>query len=156
ALLFLDRLGNPADVPLIESLAVRLLAGQEARGGWTYQCPPISAEEGRRLTTRVRQTTELVGRRELPKGEGRKAPKDLPPAVQEQLPVPSRAAPQAGLNRADNSNTQSAPLALWVARRQGIPADGALARVEVRFRSTQNPDGGWAYLPNMMPGRMAI
>ncbi len=37
-LLFLDRLGDPADVPLIESLVVRLLAGQNAAGGWSYAC----------------------------------------------------------------------------------------------------------------------
>src|SRR4051794_38038160 len=36
SILFLDRLGDPSDVPLIESLTVRLLAGQTSAGGWTY------------------------------------------------------------------------------------------------------------------------
>ena len=38
-ILFLDRLGDPDDVPLIESMTVRLLEGQNAAGGWTYTCP---------------------------------------------------------------------------------------------------------------------
>src|SRR5262245_51124580 len=33
AILFLDRLGDPADGPVIQSLGVRLLAGQNAAGG---------------------------------------------------------------------------------------------------------------------------
>src|SRR5207253_3108169 len=35
---FLDRLGDPADAPLIQSLSVRLLAGQTAEGGWPVDC----------------------------------------------------------------------------------------------------------------------
>src|SRR5437879_6544687 len=48
-LLFLDRLGDPADVPLIQMLAVRLLAGQNGHGGWTYSCidPVTPADEAR-------------------------------------------------------------------------------------------------------------
>ena len=38
AILFLDRLADPADGPMIRSLAARLIAGQSARAGWTYQC----------------------------------------------------------------------------------------------------------------------
>src|SRR6516225_3198949 len=40
---FLDRLGDEADVPLIQLFAVRLMAGQNEFGGWTYNCPQISA-----------------------------------------------------------------------------------------------------------------
>jgi hypothetical protein len=46
---------------------------------------------------------------------------------------------------ADNSNTQFALLALWVARRNGMPVDVALQRVETRFRKTQHNSGGWTY-----------
>src|SRR5205814_1933348 len=35
-LLYLDRHGDPADVPLIHMLGVRLLAGQNGQGGWGY------------------------------------------------------------------------------------------------------------------------
>src|SRR5262245_6727848 len=42
-----DRVGEVADQPLIESLTVRLLAGQSAEGGWSYNCPRISQTEVR-------------------------------------------------------------------------------------------------------------
>ena len=38
ALLFLDRLGDAADRQHIQTLALRLVAGQQADGGWTYNC----------------------------------------------------------------------------------------------------------------------
>jgi hypothetical protein len=38
-LLFLDRLGEAEDHRLIQGLALRLLAGQNAAGGWHYDCP---------------------------------------------------------------------------------------------------------------------
>jgi hypothetical protein len=49
AILFLDRLGNNTDRPLIELLAARLMAGQNAAGGWTYDCPGLSREDARQL-----------------------------------------------------------------------------------------------------------
>jgi hypothetical protein len=39
SILLLDRLGDPADRSTIQSLALRLLAGQQESGGWTYGCP---------------------------------------------------------------------------------------------------------------------
>ncbi len=36
AILFLDRLGNPKDNAVIQGMALRLLAGQNEAGGWTY------------------------------------------------------------------------------------------------------------------------
>src|SRR5205823_12626596 len=45
----------------------------------------------------------------------------------------------------DNSNTQFAILALWVARRHGVPADDALRRAEYRFRRS-HVNGTWGYL----------
>jgi len=50
-------------------------------------------------------------------------------------------------NPGDNSNTQFAAIALWIARRHALPVDGALRAVERRFRGTQHVDGGWGYLP---------
>ncbi|MFT3882250.1 MAG: terpene cyclase/mutase family protein [Gemmatales bacterium] len=50
----------------------------------------------------------------------------------------------------DNSNTQFAVVALWVARKYTKPGgdlDRALARTEARFRNSQRPDGGWSYDP---------
>jgi hypothetical protein len=153
AIVFLDRLGEPGDVPQIESLTVRLLAGQTATGGWSYDCPRLSDAEVKRLTTAASRQNELVGRRDLPKGPPKDAPrnkrtaKDLPPEIQAQLLQLARSGPAGamGAEMSDNSNTQFATLALWVGRRHGLPVDGALARVDARFRGSQHPDGGWSY-----------
>jgi hypothetical protein len=45
----------------------------------------------------------------------------------------------------DNSNTQWAVLALWVARRHGVPMERTLALIDHRFQTSQNADGGWGY-----------
>ena len=45
----------------------------------------------------------------------------------------------------DNSLTQFAILALWAARKHGIPVERSLAFAEARFRSFQNEDGSWGY-----------
>jgi len=165
-ILFLDRLGDAADVPLIESMTVRLLAGQNAAGGWTYHCPNISEAEVRRLTGQLNKRSELVGR-SGPKDdkdaktdkdakESRRTVKDLPKEIQDQLALINRMAPPAGDGvqaAGDNSNTQFATLALWVARRHGLPVDNALLRIDQRYRSSQSPKGGWAYMPG---GAMAM
>jgi hypothetical protein len=151
ALLFLDRLDDPADTALIESLTIRLLAGQNPEnGGWGYYCPEVNEAEVRRLRTHIKATTELKGRRELPSlpAKGKRNARDLSKEAQAQLisvlagkALPAGIAPQP----ADNSNTQFATLALWVGRRYGFPVGPALARIEARFRASQLSDGGWSY-----------
>jgi hypothetical protein len=51
----------------------------------------------------------------------------------------------------DNSNTQFALFALWVARRHGLPVEGALTEVGNRFRRSQMPDGTWGYMLQTPP-----
>jgi hypothetical protein len=159
AILFFDRLGDPADIPLIESLTVRLLAGQTARGGWNYNCPPISVAEVRRLQTTLGPHKERTGRREPPKAKtGKRTAKDLPKEIHQQLAMLHRTAGGGQHIGSDNSNTQFATLALWVARRYGLPVENALKRVESRFRASQHADGGWGYFDSQeeaMHGRMA-
>jgi hypothetical protein len=48
SILFLDRLGDKKDEPLIKKLGLRLIAGQAASGGWSYKCDLIDprAEPG--------------------------------------------------------------------------------------------------------------
>jgi hypothetical protein len=157
SILFLDQLNDPNDVPLIESLALRLLAGQNRMGGWEYHCPSVSDAEIRRLTTQNKKRSELVGRRKPPRRppKGRRTVDHLSPEIRKQLrdlkriteAVQARPTfdPFAGVG--DNSNTQFATLALWVSRRYGLPVDAALAQVGTRFRTTQNADGGWGYVP---------
>jgi hypothetical protein len=156
SLLLLDRLGEEADVPIIESLTVRLLAGQNANGGWTYDCPDVPESEARRLTTLLKQRNELATR---PRGEQPRTAdragdakmagqRKLTEEIRQQIEGINRAGAGARreMRRDDNSNTQFAVLALWVARRYGLPTDGALTLLNARFRNSQNGDGGWDYM----------
>jgi hypothetical protein len=153
-ILFFDRLGDPRDVPLIESMTVRLLAGQSEVGGWTYLCPDVPDQEQRRLSAVLQQRSELVAK-DLPVMKpGKRTAADLPPEIREQLKLITSQTPAQVHARArtdDNSNTQFATLALWVARRYGLPTEGAVARVNSRFRTSQNGDGGWGYKFAVVP-----
>jgi len=132
SLLFLDRLGEPADVPLIQVLAVRLLAGQGPSGGWTYEtCGAVSQADEQRL-------------------RGLKAdqqPGKMHPEVEKYAQALFSARGQSGPGAGgDNSNTQFAVIAVWLARKHGVPVDSALELVEKRFLGAQNPrTGGWSY-----------
>lgn len=152
AIVFLDRLGDARDVPLIESLTVRLLAGQGHGSGWSYFCPAVAEAEVTRLRGLIKARNELKGGRELPKGKRTTA--DLPKEIQQHLTNINRVAPPQGgpggaplpgAGMSDNSNTQFATLALWVGRRHGLPVDSALARIDTRYRRGQSRDGTWDY-----------
>ncbi len=154
AIMFLDRLGDAADVPLIESMTVRLMAGQRpATGGWSYDCPLVGGEAEQRRLRNVLGGAGGLLKKDDPKEprEGRRNPKDLPSEIQQQieqinrLPGVFAADGRAGFGGEDNSNTQFAILGLWVARRHGLPTERALALVDRRFRTSQGKDGGWGY-----------
>jgi hypothetical protein len=150
-ILFLDRLGDPGDVALIQSMGVRLLGGQNASGGWSYECPSPGRQEVARLTAQLGKPEERARPSTSSPSVSRNRPA-LPPEIQGQLRAINPGARQLW---SDNSNTKFATLALWVARRHGIPVEKALRMVEARFRNSQNPDGGWGYLPgasNARPG----
>ena len=155
SILFLDRLDDPADEPLIQSMAVRLMAGQNSSGGWTYTCPVVADAEVRRLTSAAHDAPKPG---KGPDGKPVKPTvKDLPKEIRDQL-TRINSSPTANIltGSGDNSNTQFAALALWVARRHGLPVDQALARVDQRFRATQNADGGWSYTPvESVPGPLS-
>jgi hypothetical protein len=153
-LLFLDRLGDPEDEPLIQLLALQLMMGQNKSNGWTYLCPLPPSKEVERVKEHVEQLLK-AGPRQLPeKAAAGKAPRDKtkvhPAVLAAAQAIDSE--PAALLDLAplsDNSNTQFAMLALWVARRHGMPVDKALLRVEQRFRGTQQNSGGWGYSPRV-------
>jgi hypothetical protein len=152
SIMFLDRLGEPVDVALIESLAVRLLGGQTPGGSWGYTCP-VFGDDQRRLNTLVEVRARSGPGKGVPKAEpgGRKV-EELPKEIQGQLEtVRRRRAAGVGTEffAADNSNTQFAVLGLWVARRHGLPVDGALEQADKRFRLTVHPDGGWPYVVDL-------
>ncbi len=158
AILFLDRLDDPADTPLLESMTFRLLAGQ-VNGGWGYDCPNVPPGEVRRLTAiaagKGMKGAELVGRRDLPKlpPKGERNAAHLSREVRDQLVLLSAGVAPGGLVPVspDNSNTQFAAIALWIGRRYGLPVQQGLLRVDAAFRASQNPDGGWRYVGAGMP-----
>jgi hypothetical protein len=61
AILFLDRLGDPEDEKLIQSCALRLVAGQAPSGGWTYGCRTLNDTEEKDLLFVLRQTQPRDG-----------------------------------------------------------------------------------------------
>jgi hypothetical protein len=162
AILYLDKLRDPVDVALIESLTVRLLAGQNAAGGWSYDCPSISAEEAKRLGDLLKNPNQLTAKRNPKTDDTKRSPSELPKEIKDQLgainrpgginggrPVaggPGQPMPNVGFESGDNSNTQFATLALWVGRREGMPVEAALGRVAKRFRGTVNANHTWSYM----------
>jgi len=150
-LMYLDRFGDKNDVPLIQALAVRLLVGQTPTGGWTYQCcaevPPADAKRLAEM--------KLA---DVPAGK-------LHPEVEKyaQALVAARGAGGAapgGFVGDDNSNTQFAVLAVWMARKHGVRVEPALDLIERRFLGTQDArTGNWPYSgagPGMpVPGGLA-
>jgi hypothetical protein len=165
AIMFLDRLGDPADTELIEAMTARLLGGQDAQsGGWSYECPLLGDAEVRRLQAQLqaagaRPAAAPAGGRP-PAGQGRPKVQDLPREIQRELQLVAKfhaeqAPTPPGVPVADrlgdNSNTQFAIFALWIGRRKGIPVEDAMQRAEARFRKSQQPDGGWKYTPPAGP-----
>jgi hypothetical protein len=58
-ILFLDRLGDPADKKLIQTLALRLVAGQMPTGGWSYTCPLLTPAYSQDVLATLRALPEL-------------------------------------------------------------------------------------------------
>ena len=55
AILFLDRLGDPRDKAFIQTMALRLVAGQTEAGGWSYRVPILPAKESGELRSEERR-----------------------------------------------------------------------------------------------------
>jgi hypothetical protein len=144
ALIFLDKLADPSDAPLIESITARLLSAQTAKGGWGYTAPPLKAVERDRLRKLLKERRELLAAgKEL--GDKKRTPeeafKDMQRYVRQALDFPTG----FDITSDDNSNTQFTMMALWVARRHDLPVAGALAQSGKRFRVSQEPTGVWGY-----------
>jgi hypothetical protein len=148
-LLFLDKLEDPADVPMIQVLAVRLLAGQTNQGGWTYDCidaVPQADEKSLRAGLKAQQLV-TGDDKERDEGSDRKGQRvgRLHPDVEKYAAAlwARRGAAKTG---DDNSNTQFAVLAVWASRKHGVPVESALDAIEKRFVASQDRQtGGWAY-----------
>jgi len=179
SLLFLDRLGDPADVPVIQYLGVKLYEGLTSYGGWGYATgPALTPEEVARVQAALQQPA-LVGQ---PGANGKNDPpkpaNGFPTPTPMEKPDPAggdagptklhsevakyflsvrqsirNGRPGGNAGEGDNSNTQFGLIALWVATRHGMPADDAFALIEARFLSTQNKaDAGWSYTGGQLAG----
>lgn len=137
-LLYLDRLEDPADVPLIQVLALRLLAGQQGNGGWGYDTassPTAEQVQWLKANLKVEPPKQPVDPKSKP------APR-LHPDVATYASSIQR---PGGMGPSDNSNTQFAILGLWLARKHGVPVEAAMDLIDKRFRGTQDSNGGWDY-----------
>jgi hypothetical protein len=155
AILFLDRLNDARYNDLIPKLALRLVAGQKISGGWIYRLQPaLTDADGAALASLLQQTRDHYSvdvnnsRIVLKPVDTSKlrldGNKPIPAAVRA-LPVWGSDAVVGAKPDSDNSNTLFAALALWAAKRRGVPVERALARVVARFHKTTNPDGSWGY-----------
>jgi hypothetical protein len=191
SILFLNRIDESKDRELIQTLAVRLIAGQMKSGGWSYGCPFLakkSQEEilaaltkldppdpGEKATKPPAAPLEAIAVRKPPvppaggaakqptvdqtkakspvKKEGQAAERPFEvPASLKKLPVfrdPDQLMKLFTKGRptdtSDNSNTQFALLALWVAQRHGVPAQRSMRMIVRRYQTCQNRDGSWGY-----------
>jgi hypothetical protein len=135
AVWFLDRLGQKEDRPLIRTLALRLIAAQTAKGGWGYPCPPLAEDAQKELAELLKTKVDSAA----------PAPKNT--ALANVAALRFRAGDKVTFTAQenDNSNTQFAILALWAARKYGVPVERPLAMVEARMRGGQYADGSWGY-----------
>jgi hypothetical protein len=191
AILFLDRLGDSADRGHIQSMALRLAAGQLADGGWTYNCQPLPPKDEAELLQILEQTQPCNPLELFTGPDGKVMPEYITPRTGEKLPEfvtpkdPGATGSRPGdgadlkepvdINKAlekasprikqipslkdrngnhgfvprnvgsDNSNTQFAILAVWVASRHGVPLERTVAMLVKRFRTSQDGQGRWGY-----------
>lgn len=152
--LMLDRLDDPADKELLETLTFRLITGQTPQGGWGYTCGSVNEKDRDQVSQVLRQLSKqgralLQGTTTLEQqAEGQKAVESLPPHLKKLgvfSLVPVKTPDTFWRTGGDNSNTQFAVLALWAARKRGLPVDRSLQLAVRRFKSSQNPDGSWNY-----------
>jgi hypothetical protein len=144
AILFLDRLGDPADKESIRILAMRLIAGQNRTGGWTYGCPVLPQPAHKQLFFVLKEIKSQAGQRPAKPAVS----EPLLPEVQNLPILQDLSAVGPGKFKqfqGDNSNTQFAILALWVAQRHEVPLARTAALFVQRFRHSQKTDGSWHY-----------
>lgn len=158
SILFLDRLGNKKDEPMIQGLSLRLIAGQSGTGGWGYKCPNLEVAESHALFKILKDIS-------APKKDKGAADKPaapvrivIPPTApglvklavlqdfaQIKLEDPPGRAQEPISPTTDNSDTQFAIIALWTAQRHGVPMDRTLQLIANRFKTSQDPAGSWGY-----------
>ena len=156
-LIFLDRLEEPSDVPLIQMLAARLLIGQNGQGGWTYECVKSVPDDHARWLKANLKVDQLVAGKDAdlkapPAPKNKPLPKMHPDVVTYLTQLAEIRRTENASPMDDNSNTQFGILGLWVSRKHGVPVEASLDLIEKRFRATQDArSGGWIYMAGMLP-----
>jgi hypothetical protein len=143
ALLFFDKLGHAADEPFIEGLAIRLVAGQTPQGGWGYHSRLTEKNDEAQLRAYLEGSLQNRDKAKKRRRKSGRQLEELPDQVRSLLRAAEK--PHALAHLPDGSNTQFAMLALWVARRHGLPVDEALLRTVKAFRRAQWANGPWDY-----------
>lgn len=197
--LFFGRLGEPKDNALIQTCALRLIAGQYHTGGWSYICPQFKREQeldllnvleeldkhlkkeksvkefikefklsNRDLIWPHEPPLEIDRRMDFQTFRRRLKPFQLPPKLKgfkglavfqewekinwrEQVNMAKLSFKTLGaqsvplVGSTDNSNTQFALLALWVAQHHGIPTAPTFRLLVKRFETSQYQNGTWGY-----------
>jgi hypothetical protein len=167
AILFLDRLsGTQSDLlqaltekkridKIIEVLAYRLIAGQTVTGGWGYNCQVLDQQQHEQLK-RALELRKVIRARLAPWMKNLAVFQDPDKLMVAKDPAKEKRPKKKGGEKkepegsqqdtgTDNSNTHFALLGLWVAQRHDVPVERTFKLVGKRFRSSQNPDGGWGY-----------
>ncbi|HEX4613813.1 MAG TPA: hypothetical protein VH092_36870, partial [Urbifossiella sp.] len=100
SILFLDRMGEKKDRPLIQGLALRLIAGQTGSGGWSYKLPLIDPPTANQMLAALKlmnppQAAAAPSFRERPAGLTLciKASDDIPPRTPAKKAAESAADP---------------------------------------------------------------
>jgi hypothetical protein len=132
--LFFDKLGKPDDEGLIQLLGVKLVSGQNGAGGWGYDTWNAGSLDAPKWVAAFRAW----------KPDGRMHPEVA------KLYAATRLAGRAGGNvnfhGDDNSNSQFAVIAIWVAGRHGVPIRETASLIDQRYIRSQDPaSGGWGY-----------
>src|SRR5262249_18076856 len=111
-ILFLDKLGEPRDRALIQTLIPRLVAVQTSTGGWSYRCPVLTRGQLETLLKMLRATPEQLAK--MPWSPVKALPVLSDPGKLLQDPADKPEQPINGTT--DNSNSQFALLAMWTAQ----------------------------------------
>lgn len=156
-IMYLDRLGDRADQPVIQYLAVGLLGSQSVRGMWSYTgADPLAEAEAVRIRKAIYEDNRLQTPNVKDKPadapiKGKDQPQVIAPPLHPEVVKLARTNGAFVTNLAnrgdgcDLSNTQFAVLALWIARKHGVAVNFNLLATEKNYRFIQKRDGGWDY-----------
>ncbi|MBL8796997.1 MAG: hypothetical protein JNM56_24055 [Planctomycetia bacterium] len=136
AVLFFDRLNNGQDSEHVKTMAARLVAGQNKDGGWGYSCPKLADSDVRKLN-HTNESQYLQGLAKLTKA-----------AAAQQMNGGGGIGGFGGIggvSMTEQSCSEFAIQALWVARRHQVPVVYTMTTYEKMCRANQNADGSFPY-----------